>query len=161
MCFLLAMSLFLQINSQVGDPGEAETPMTETNPYEKPCWKAIYQHDQNGERIDGERDVLMQLVKAGRPIKVAIINDYFTQVITCDAVTLDEVGDLVLCQKANLVGLNGFVGARFGLHAAIKRKYLMVDSMGGMQAMFWYVDPGRPPLTETDRTRIQWYACVE
>ena len=37
---------------------------------EIPDWKLVYHHDENGERISGSKDKLLQLVHQGRPIRI-------------------------------------------------------------------------------------------
>ncbi len=161
MSFLLAMSFFLQIHSPVVDPGDAEQPMCETEPFEKPGWKLLYEHDQNGGRIQGELEHLLRAIDEGLTIKVAVSQGRFRQMIACDVVTVSESGDLVVCQKTNLIGLNGFIGAKFGLNAAIKRKLMVVDSQGGVHTQLWFVDADKVPQSETQRQRILWFAHVE
>lgn len=161
MSFLLVMSFFLQIHSPVVDPGDAEQPMCETEPFEKPGWKLLYEHDQNGGRIQGELEHLLRAIDEGLAIKVAVTQEHFRQMIACDAVRVSTGGDVVVCQKANLIGLNGFIGVRFGLNAEIKRKLMVVDSQGGVHTQRWLVDGDTAPLSDTQRQRILWFARVE
>ena len=154
MSFLLTLSLFAQIYGGISDPGHAQEPLDDTEPMEKHGWYLVYQHNEVGERVQGNFGLLMEAAEKQFAIKIAIENEAFEQYMVCDAVTINGQRDLVVCQNTDQLAVRAFMGAAFGFQSVLKRKMIWVNSQGGLSFRFWVMGTGEPPTSGHNRHTV-------
>ena len=117
-------------------------------------WELAYAHDANGNRISGDKNLLINSVRDGQPVRVVI--DYGDQDYATDAQCLWVRNGNVYAQNTSHVSVE-FKGDVLKVQDDAYWWMIVVDTNGNIDMSRWSVGAHTDRGHSADRKAIRWF----